>query len=440
MQRQIFISLTEADTAIAEALRTAFYELFGKKAVMVHFSSSKTMEGSIHSGQNWFEWIVDRVKECDFALILITPASVHKPWIIWEAGAVAGVAMATSAGGLNKVRPMVYQIPTDLIPSPIKDSKAQYRKGDEAADVKMMLKEMLKDLKAELDDDQTADFGGKVDQVITTYLQQVQQSLLNAPAVMAPAVIEEWCLRLDDLKREKRASEAEQLQDWMDLTFGRAGRPLPLDLRVHSRLAALYMKARNYTRAIDQLKLARQLAPRDIYVLRQLGQAQLNSGQRVEARQTLDRIQELDKTATVRNAECAALAARWHREGNELKAAEAVLSQALAANAQSYYLANLLAEVCADDKRPEDAARAYRQVVAIIDKLADDSVWVKASMANACFFLGDDTRVVELLQAIEKTAPDAGTRASIDKGLNEVAARVDNGLARLLSMLSQARS
>jgi tetratricopeptide (TPR) repeat protein len=440
MQRQIFISLTEADTAIAEALRSAFYELFGKSAVMVHFSSSKTMEGSIRSGQDWFQWIVDRVKECDFALILITPTSVHKPWIIWEAGAVAGVAMATSSSGMNKVRPIVYQIPTDLIPSPIKDSKAQYRKGDEAADIKMMLKEMLRDLKDELDDDQTADFGGKVDGVIETYLRQVRQSLLDAPAIMAPAVIEEWCLRLDNLIREKRASEAEQLQDWMDLTFGRAGRPQPLDLRIHSRLAALYMKARNYKRAITQLELARQLAPRDIYVLRQLGQAQLNDKRRDEAKKTLDRIAELDKTAPVRNAECAALAARWCREGGELKEAEAVLSKALAANAQSYYLANLLAEVCADDKRPAEAATAYRQVVQIIEALADDSVWVKASLSNARFFLGEDEAVIELLREIEATNPDAGTRATIDKGLNEVAARVDNGFARLSSMLAQARA
>lgn len=40
---------------------------------------------------------MDRVRECDFALILITPSSVNKPWILWEAGAVSGAATAANA-------------------------------------------------------------------------------------------------------------------------------------------------------------------------------------------------------------------------------------------------------------------------------------------------------------------------------------------------------
>ncbi len=437
MAREIFISLTEHDKPLAEALRDCFKAVFGEALLEPKFSPSRERGSSIESGEDWFQWIVSRVKACHFALILITPASVNKPWILWEAGAVAGAALALEAGGMRKVRPLLYQVPTELLPSPIKDSKTQYRRGDSADDISLMLDEIYDELSAELSAKARREFGKLRDEAVAVYMDQVQAALLNAPAVMAPAVIEEWCARLDELKRENRASEAEHLQDWMDLAFGRADRPQPLDLRIHSRLAALYMKARNYPRAIKQLELARQLAPRDIYVLRQLGKALLDHGENEKARAVLDRIEALDALATVHNVECAALATRWWRNAKNLKQAEATLAAALQANPESYYLANLRAEVCADDGRAADAAQAYRQVLHICEALGEDSIWVKASMANARFFVGEDATAIELLQAIKSKNPDAGSKASIERGLHEVAARVDNGLARLASMLAQ---
>jgi tetratricopeptide (TPR) repeat protein len=438
MKREIFISLTEHDKPIAEALGEAFTAVFGDGLLEVKFSPSRQVGAGIASGEDWFKWIVDRVKACHFALILVTPASVNKPWILWEAGAVAGAALALSDGDLRKVRPIVYQVPVELIPSPIRDSKAQFRRGDVGEDFRLMLDEMFDELAAELSQKTRREFAKIRDDAVAEYLVRVERALLNAPAVSAPAVIEEWCLRLDDLKRENRASEAEHLQDWMDLAFGRADRPLPLDLRIHSRLASLYMKARNYPRAIAQLRLARQLAPRDIFVLRQLGQALLSQGDRDGASEVLERIDKLDAKAVVHNAECAALAARWHRGGHDLKRAGSVLAAALAANPQSYYLANLLAEVFADDGQRADAERAYRQVLEIIEKLREDNVWAKASMANARFFIGEDEAATELLRAILATGPDAGTRATIERGMNEVADRVEHGIARLLAIRAKA--
>ena len=440
MAKEIFISLTQHDDPIAQALTEAFAAVFGESALEPQFSTSRQVGSSIATGEDWFQWIVKRVEACHFALILITPASVNKPWILWEAGAVAGAALALNQGGMRKVRPLVYQVPSELIPSPIRDSKAQYRWGDNAKDFALMLDEMYEDLEPELSTKAKREFSSNRDKAVPLYLQKVQEALLNAPAVMAPAVIEEWCARLDELKRDNRASEAEHLQDWMDLAFGRADKPMPLDLRIHSRLAALYMKARNYKRAIAQLKLARQLAPRDIFVLRTLGQALLNDSDRDGARDVLERITQLDKLAVVHNAECAALAARWHRGGNDLKGAQGVLSAALAANPQSYYLADLLAQVCAEDGRVEEATSAYRQVLQIIEKLGEDSLWVKASMANARFFLGEDQQAIELLSAIKAKSPDAGTWASIERGLNDVAGRMDNGLARLAHVLAQLQT
>ena len=441
MSHGIFISLTQQDTRIAEALRDTLKELFGD-FLHIHFSTSKELAGGISSGEDWFQWIVDRVQQADFALILVTPSSVHKPWILWEAGAVAGAALASKKEGLRKVRPLVYQVATELIPSPIRDSKVQFRRGDNAADFKKLLQEILHDYKTELDSDRVAEFGEKISDAIKSYLAKVQVCLLNAPAVASPVVIEEWRLRLDEIMTQNRPSEVGHLHDWMDIAFGRArgDRPQPLDLRIHSRLASLYLRAKNYPRAIEQLELARQLAPRDIFVLRQLGRAYLDSGDSENAKDVIDRIAELDKEAFVHNAECAALAGRWYRSANNLQKADEIFSAALDSNPSSYYLANVLAEVRLDAGKPDAAAEAFKRSLKIIDGLGESSIWTHATAANAAFFTGDDARASKHLLAVNKLGLDAGSRDTIEGGLTNVARHVEGGEARLQSLLQTLRS
>ena len=77
----------------------------------MHFSTSKQVGSGPDHGDNWMTWIAEfQVKQCDFALVLLTPASIQKPWIVWETGAVHGAAMMLGEGGRRKVRPLVFQV------------------------------------------------------------------------------------------------------------------------------------------------------------------------------------------------------------------------------------------------------------------------------------------------------------------------------------------
>lgn len=440
MAHQIFVSLTHADTGIAEALRSALDTLF-RDSVQVCFSTSKELEGGIRSGEDWFQWIVDHVQNCDFALILITPSSVNKPWILWEAGAVAGAALASGQGGMRKVRPLVYAVPSDLIPSPMRDSKVQFRRGDRGEEVRSLLKEILDDYKAELSTDRFLEIAQGLDPTLKAYLQRVDECLMDAPALVSNAVIEEWRIRLDEVMKENRPSEVDVLHDWMDVSFGRdrADQPQPLDLRIHSRLAELYLKAKNPERAIEQLALARQLAPRDIYVLRRMGRAYLDRKDREKARRVIDRIEQLDPKAFVRNAECAALLGRWYREAGDLQNAEEVYAAALNENGDSYYLANLVAEVRLEAGKP-DAADAFKRALKIIEGLDEKNIWTHATAANAAFFIGSDAQALEHLRAAAVLRPDAGAIASIERGLTGLAGRLENGADRVKALLAGLRS
>jgi tetratricopeptide (TPR) repeat protein len=435
MAHVIFISLTQQDTEIAEALRTALTDLLGD-ILEVHFSTSKEAAGGIRHGQDWFQWIVEEVQHCDFALILLTPASVQKPWILWEAGAVHGAAIASGQGDLRKVRPLVFQVDSVHLPSPIKDSKAQYRRGDRLDDVSTLFTEILDQYGDELKKERYRAAVKRLDNTVETYLKSIQSTLLKAPMLPTPEVIEEWRIRLDEVLKRNRASEVEHLHDWLDIAFGREReeQPRPLDLRIHGRLADLYIKSRNYRRAIEQLELSRQLAPRDIYVLRQLGKAYLDSGDRGRAKAVIDRIDELDSKALVHNAEYAALAARWYREGgNHAKAAE-ILRAALDDDRDSYYLANLLGEVALEGGQEQAGREAFKRALDIIARLRETNIWTHATAANAAFVLGNDELAAKNLKAVAETNPDAGALGTIEAGLDRLAKHVERGNERVLTL------
>ena len=82
MANEIFISLTQDDTGIAEALQNCIKELFGD-AIKVNYYTSNELDGGIRHGENWFRWIIDQVKTCDFAFVLITPSSIQGHWVLW---------------------------------------------------------------------------------------------------------------------------------------------------------------------------------------------------------------------------------------------------------------------------------------------------------------------------------------------------------------------
>jgi tetratricopeptide (TPR) repeat protein len=441
MAHSIFISLTQQDTPIAEALRHAIRRLLGD-TVQVHFSTSKELSGGIRHGQDWFDWIVERVQQCDFAFILVTPASVQKPWILWEAGAVQGAAVASGGGDLRRVRPLVYDLESADLPSPIRDSKVQFRRGDRAQDVDAMLTEIVDQYRDDLPMDRVKAAFRQLDEVVAEYLDAVRESLLTAPSLPTSPFVEEWRARFGDLLAQGRYSEVEQLHDWMDVAFGRERdeRPQPLDLLIHNRLADLYLKSRNYRRAIEQLQLARQLAPRDIFVLRRLGKALLDDARRDEAKAVIDRIASLDKAAVVRNAECAALAGRWYREGRDLARAIEIFRDALGADRESYYLANLLGETQLEASQLDGARESFAVALDIIGRLREQNVWTRATPANARFVLGDDDRAAEHLREIAASGADAGSVASVEAGLHKIAAHVDRGGERLVTLLRALRS
>lgn len=114
---RVFISHSASDEPLVDALRrlicSAFHEI-----VDVSYSSAKVAEGGIAAGQDWLSWINDQVRTSAATIIVLTPTSRSRPWLMWEAGAVSGAGLAR--GSSAAVVPLLFGIRSDHVPSPLR--------------------------------------------------------------------------------------------------------------------------------------------------------------------------------------------------------------------------------------------------------------------------------------------------------------------------------
>src|SRR5262245_40780559 len=90
---KIFISHSSSDKPLVDALRTVICDSF-TEPVEVSYSSASVSMGGISAGQEWLEWIRAQVQDSLMAIVVVTPLSKLRPWLMWEAGAVSGVGFA----------------------------------------------------------------------------------------------------------------------------------------------------------------------------------------------------------------------------------------------------------------------------------------------------------------------------------------------------------
>ena len=424
---KVFISHTHSDKGIADAINRAIDELFGRKIVDVVYSTKMNNEGGIPHGENWFNWIIDQVTEADVAYILLTPASVQKPWILWEAGAVEGVAMVSqrnddqSSQQTRKVRPLVFNLKSSDIPTPFHHLQAIY--GDKPQDVIRFLRDLISQFQGALDSDSILEAGMRLKPVVDAYLQRISAIMLKAPLMVSEAAVQEWLVRIE--KYESRPSEIDQLHNWLKIAFGRGDeeKDRPMDLRLHRRLGELYAKSatpESRRRAAVEFELARQLSPRDIFILRQLGNIYIATAEYDKSWEIIEEIERLDASAFERNAECAALRGKWLRKNDDPKEAVKVYAGALHYNRSSYYLANIAAEASIEAGDLESAKGFYGKSLDIIETLHEDNIWTLASAANASLALGNEIKAADYVNRIVSLNPSREEIHSIESGLELV--------------------
>ncbi len=412
---KIFISHTHADEEIAHALNQVIDELFGRGTLEIVYSTKKG-PGGIRTGEDWYGWIIRQVREARVAFVLFTPASIHKPWLYWEAGAVYGSALAEPSTDLRRVRPLLYGLRRTDVPTTFPTTQAA--RGDVAEDMELVLEDLFEDFEGIVSRHVLLEAGRRMPEVLRIYIDAVRAALRHAPLAPTEENVQEWCSRLDRLRSEDRVSEVYHVHNWINVAFGSEGsKAQPIDLRLHRRLGELYLDIRDYEQAAAQFDLARLLVPRDILVLRALGQALLGSGQLGAAGTVINDIELLDPDAFIHNVECAALKGRWLLQNTRRDEALRLYENASARNPNSYYLADLLGQIRLEAGDHDGARQAYGRALQIIDGLRESNLWVEATAATAALVTGDESKAKEHLARVGAFQPTQENLETIERGL-----------------------
>lgn len=457
--RVLFLSHTVVDHPYVVALSAAIETLAGPQAIDIRFSSS--VESGPQGGQTWRDWIDARIEDYHSALIVVTPESMSKPWLLWEAGACHAAKLLDRdrepAGAGRKIVPVAFGLARSECPDPLLSE--QVVDGTDPLGMEQLFIDLL--AHHGVHRPATIRAANEMRDVLGAYLDAVGNALLRMPSLVNEANIREWLDRLDRFGPE-RGSELPGFERWMQLAFGREGDAagVPIDVRLHRRLGELYLGLRDYARAMHQLNLARRAAPRDIYVLRPLGEAGMKqylelgeqgrtddaAGLREEVDGVMAAIADLDEDAYCSNPDTAALFGKYRRLAlGDLDGAITTLSIALDRNPDSYYLADVLGQAELEAGRLDDARATYARAIEILDALAaagEENVWTHATYATAALVCGQNELAAQHLGAVAVTDDvTPGVIDSVANGVRQVAARI--GLApgpteQLLSPLGSA--
>lgn len=418
---RLFVSHTGSDERLATALERAIEGLCAGKIRVCH-SSRKDSTGGVPTGVDWFVWIGEQVREADMTLALLTPASLAKPWLLWETGAIYGAAYAAADGRAQRpLWPLLFRVGPEQLPGPLAAMNRQARRGEDPQEVKQLFEDVIDFLhdRGKLSSADLRQATRRVDDTLSEYLSAIQSALRNLPIAPTEAAIQEWCGRLDHLAARSRFSEVDHLRDWLDIAFGRdeQDRGRPLDARIHRRLGELYLACGKYKQAAEQLRLTWDLAPRDVYVLRRLGEAALKDADLDGTSVYIEEIQRLDRQAFERNADCAALKGKYLRLREDLRSARQVYTAALKQNRDSYYLWDLLGQVALQQDDLPAATEAYQEALSALGRLDERSMWASATSATAALVLGNCDHLRQHLAAFAAARPSLDSARAFEGAL-----------------------
>jgi tetratricopeptide (TPR) repeat protein len=419
----VFISHTHSDHNIVDALTKLLNDLF-PAAFTINYSTSKG-DGGIEAGDDWFSWIVNQVKGAELALIILTTASIQKPWVIWEAGAVGGASYATTQRSVRLV-PVVFGIQTGDVPGPL--AKLQLTDGVAKDDIKKLIKTIFSMFASNLPNEKAMEIGQKMDSCIDAYLQKVGVLMKTMPQIITEATIQEWISRIDGYARAKRYSEATVLENWLDVAFGREedDKLRPIDARIHQRMGDLYQKAGKVELAIRQFKLACLLSPRDMFLLHGLAKAYLDAGNTDRSSSILDEMHRLDSGAFVNNVDNAALRARHYEAIGNKNLAISTLRDAYKNFSSSFYLADRIGQMLLQNSDLNGAKEIYKEVVATLGNGFEYSVWSQATALTGAIVLEDKDMVEKLFAGLMSLKPTRDEVVTIGRGLSNIRSRIRN--------------
>jgi hypothetical protein len=168
---KIFLSHSTLDRDIAATLKQLIKDLFGE-GVTVEYSSDQEAGGGIPPGAEWVPWINQKIKAANQTYVLLTPNSINRPWVLWESGAAAGVALAGSKP--SAVVPITFGLANSEIPSPLDDRQTVKGDTDQAGGILRLLQNLNQEVAVPLGEKA---FESRTAKYVPDFLATIKKSL-----------------------------------------------------------------------------------------------------------------------------------------------------------------------------------------------------------------------------------------------------------------------
>ena len=114
---KVFISHSHEEKDLALAWQTLLDHI-SQGAIEIWLSSDTKPTGGLKIGAEWRESIYEKLSNSNYVIAILSPASIDRPWILWECGV---------ASGTNKERgliPVVYSMPLSDFEGPLSSYQA----------------------------------------------------------------------------------------------------------------------------------------------------------------------------------------------------------------------------------------------------------------------------------------------------------------------------
>lgn len=440
---KIFISHSHADKRVAERLHEFLNDISENK-----FDVQRSSDiSAIPTGTSWKQWINDNIITCDVAIVLLTESSLRGRWVLWEAGAVAGVQYfrdrseqsAQMPGNTKRVegrvRVLNFGIPTsDMGPF----AGDQSKDGRSPESVFEFAFELLGTFKSDLGEKTYDRSLTKLKDKAGNFVSKALDDLRYTPIPASEPLVQNWLGQLDSALTDKNYHWAASAKRWINIAFlgiGKADDLEPIDFRIHLRLARAFEAINDKAEAIRQLQLARGLSPNDMLVMRNLGK--LFRGHDIaQLEKTLKHMQEMDPHVFSEDREAIALKVGALFDKGAYASVIDVLN---GANSNVIESDTYLLTWRAIATLKHNGIEAARSSFAAIEKRVGpnpDNFWDQASLINALMAKGDKGLAHEALQKLAVFRESKAHVQSAAKYFDEIAsaANLDIPWRRILGI------
>lgn len=426
---RVFFSHSHADAGLVRSLGRFIGHVFGVD-VALRFSSSLEPGSGVPAGAEWVKWLREQLIESQCTVVVLTAESINNPWILMEVGVTLGASFGAEGKG-PKIVPVVFGIEIHQIPQALMSFHAVY--GEVPS-----IKRLFNSINAWIGKYEQPILDVLFEEFFPSYQKEVRGLLEDRPLMLDEPTVNEWLVRLEKLEARGRWAEVEHYHRAMLLAF--ANRPLHdpaqdetlLDIRIHRALGEMYLASSRPGAAANQLAKASKLAhERDLFLLHKLGLAYLQDHRLYEAECVLGTIEKLDPDTARTNPEIADLVGRLHREKwdrtndpKDLERARDAYRAGLEATRKvghgSYFMADNVGQLSLLLNDMKSAREAFTTVRNIVVQSGEKSVWAFASLASACFVLGDEEAGFTAIAKLRAQGPEARQLDSISKGLERI--------------------